>query len=861
MVEGRLDTRPLGAHAIRGFKSKMELFELSTDAGAPPATGATGSPASGPLIGREEILEAICAVATAVKARTRPAICIGLAGEAGLGKSRVAEAFCARLRAARFDIRTVTARSYAGHVPHSLVADVMRAFLNVPKRLEPGRDREATRAALAALPAEFREHHEAATDLLELGEPSRAWTTLTPTQRRRAIGQAMHWLVSQRLAAGPLCLVVEDLHLADRDSVRLLESILRQFENRPLVVCTSYRPDYALRWAGADWFVEFPIEPLNTVQMRRLAAALLGADPSLERVTRELVTKSDGNPFFLQQLALHLVDEGSLVGNPGAYRRRGPATTLRVPSSIASVIGARVDRLTADAKAALEAAAILGEPITDAMVAAMLKPDIGDVTRAMRGAVAAGLLVHPPSGDSTYAFSHGLMQETLSASLTRARRQHLHRRACEALVGNANGQVDELASTLLNHAYQGEAWQQAVEFSLAAMSRALAHSANREALRVFEIGLDAARRSAADQAMLARELSLRIKALAALLPLGRINEIVANLERAEIIATVIGDNRRQAAMRLQLAVIHWSQGNYVDGLDSARKAAAVAVAARSRSLEMAAAQAQMMLQHGVGRYREVIAMARGIERRFAPELAVREIIPGWAIIASVGVKVFLADALARVGDLRSAQRALDASYRELAHHEHAFSRVLADLIQAAVWIEKNRPADALTLLDGAVRLCKSHDLPTMYPPAMAALGGAMARVGRVQEAVALLEHATANQINLQGGKYNEFYLPANFGLALSLAGRHAEAITSLGRAVAATASFGQLGHQADALLLLAEAQLAAGAADMALAHFEEARAAAAACDMALVARKAELAIGRLAAARVAPRGMRLVAEG
>ena len=117
-----------------------------------------------------------------------------------------------------------------------------------------------------------------------------------------------------------------------------------------------------------------------------------------------------------------LVDDGSLIGTPGAYRCVRPVAELRTPASISVVIGARVDRLPPAAKGTLEAAAVVGDPISAEMVGPMQGLTSEEADRHLRLAQSAGLLnvISLPNG-ARYAFSHGLVQDTVSGALTRSR--------------------------------------------------------------------------------------------------------------------------------------------------------------------------------------------------------------------------------------------------------------------------------------------------------------------------------------------------------------------------------------------------------------------------------------------------------
>ncbi len=234
----------------------------------------------------------------------------------------------------------------------------------------------------------------------------------------------------------------------------------------------------------------------------------------------------------------------------------------------------------------------------------------------------------------------------------------LHRAVFNALREHASEKSSDRDSVLAHHAYAGEAWSEAAEFALRSMSRSIRRSANRDALVMFDMGRDAARRLPDGSARAMLELGLRLEAIGALLPLGRVDDIVDNLERAQTITQTIGDKKREAAVSLQLAVMLWTRGTYRQGLEIASHAAEAATAVQSRSLQMAAMQARMMLNHGLGRYQEALDEARTVDRLFTAELAARRIMPGWAVIAAVNVKVFMADILARMASIRCSAGAL-----------------------------------------------------------------------------------------------------------------------------------------------------------------------------------------------------------
>jgi tetratricopeptide (TPR) repeat protein len=331
---------------------------------------------------------------------------------------------------------------------------------------------------------------------------------------------------------------------------------------------------------------------------------------------------------------------------------------------------------------------------------------------------------------------------------------------------------------------------------------------------------------------------LRTEALGALMPLGQFDAMFAHLERAQKITQQLGESRKQAAVSLQMAVLLWTRGRYQQGLDAATAAAKAAAAANSRSAQMTAAQAQIMLDHGLGRYGAVVERAHEVEQRYAAELATRRIMAGWAILPSVNVKVFLADSLARMGDVLSAQQVCEAGYRELQQEDHAFSRLMIDVAQTGLWLRCGQLGKAIDRLREDLALSQLHDVPTMTPCIVGLLAEALGRNGQVDEAQSIVERAIADKSYLFAGLYSEYYLRYGLGVAYATMGRHEPARAQLAAARDHAATYAQSGHEADALLALGELEAQAGNTADALRYLALARDRAVACSMRKVERHA-----------------------
>jgi class 3 adenylate cyclase/tetratricopeptide (TPR) repeat protein len=801
LVAQQIDTRPVGMRPVRGLAAPIELHEVVVGTESSAAAPLTRKQRWAPLVGREDSLQVLGrAIETVQKGAMRA---IGLRGDAGIGKSRLIADWTGSLSSQGVEVCVTQARGYASTTAYSTAADLIASLVGLPRTSMT----EAKQTLVAKWPTEGADHLAAVSDLLGLAAPNEAWLALNPAQRRRRIGEALLWLVRRRLQAGAFVLVLEDVFLADRESQRLFEALISRLQELPVLICVSYRPDFEHQWGQAAWFAEHLVEPLPDGDMLVLAHALLGDDPSVHGVTGELVRRADGNPFFMEQLVITLIDDGSLEGTPGAYRLRRPLGELRVPASIAAVIGARVDRLPDAAKSALEASSVLGDPITRELIAAIQEVDLARAEELLGLCLSTGLLTTPDQARSSleshaFMFRHALVRDVVLGTLTRARLKALHRLAFQALHSQPGADDADAAPALAHHAFKGEEWEHAARFAVKSMARAISRSANQEALRLFEMGIEASRRADGEATAQALELALRLEAIGAMMALGHIDEIFNNMECAEAIAAQLNDQRARASVSTQTAVFLWMRGRFGQGLWHASQGLDAARLARRRHMAMAAHQTRLMNFHALGRYSEAAAEGRAVLADYRPELAQHVVQPGWAAIPIINLYSFHASTLWRLGDYEAGQEVCALAYEILSKVDHPYSRLLIDIVQAQIWIEKEELDKAEALMRKAMQQCIAYNIPTMLAVCTGTLGSALARNGKASEAAPLLEKGFADRICDAAGPYGRTFMRVGLGVAYRNLGRLEDAIRVGRKAVEQAGE--EYGHRTEALYELAE---------------------------------------------------------
>ncbi|HUQ81242.1 MAG TPA: AAA family ATPase [Gemmatimonadaceae bacterium] len=449
-----------------------------------------------PLVGRENELDTLTRALDAAE-RGSPST-IFLAGEGGIGKTRLAEATVAN--AARRGWSTAVGRAYPVEtgVPYALFSD---ALLPTLRALDAGSLAVLSRGGEAELARLF--------PALDLKSDSRT------TSRGDAADQKARllWNFSQFLgrfaAKRPLLIVLENLQWADDSSLELLHFTARQLAGHRIVILCSYndaqresnptlaRTERSLLGLGVASVVR--LTPLTRSESDELLASAFDIDPAvMSRFAALLYERTQGNPFFTEEMLKALVDSGKL-------RREGDRWTgwdviqFDLPHTVRDAIVARLERLSAAARTVANLAAVLGSRVSYGVLAAVSDLPADALVGAIDELRRERMLADAESTEGVYYdFTHPTLQATLYGELGRARVRLLHGRlavALEQLYGaTADAHADELALHF-SRAASPELAPKAARYLAAAGRTALGRYANREAASYLSSALEIADRA------------------------------------------------------------------------------------------------------------------------------------------------------------------------------------------------------------------------------------------------------------------------------------------------------------------------------------------------------------------------------
>src|SRR5262249_2961122 len=238
----------------------------------------------------------------------------------------------------------------------------------------------------------------------------------------------------------------------DTETQALLDSLVESLHIARLLLLVNYRPEYQHSWGSKTYYTQLRLDPLPPVSAEEFLQALLGDDPSLEPLTQLLITRTEGNPFFLEESVRTLVETGVLVGEPGAYRLAHALPTVQVPATVQAVLAARIDRLPPEEKALLQTAAVIGTEVPCALLQAIATVPDEALHRGLAHLQAAELLYETRLfPEREYTFAHALIHEVAYGSLLPGRRRTPQARIVQALEVLAGDRLPEHVERLASH--------------------------------------------------------------------------------------------------------------------------------------------------------------------------------------------------------------------------------------------------------------------------------------------------------------------------------------------------------------------------------------------------------------------------
>ena len=371
--------------------------------------------------------------------------------------------------------------------------DLLRTYFRIALEDDERARREKVTGKVLALDRTLEDTLPYVFALLGIADPTSPLTQMDSQIRRRRTLEAIKRILLRETLDQPLTLICEDLHWFDGESQAFLDLLVESVAPARLLLLVNYRPEYHHGWGSKTYYTQLRLDPLGKAEAGELLVALLGAGAAagLERLQGLILDKTEGNPFFIEEVVQTLAEEGLLRGERGSYRLERVPAELHIPVTVQGLLTARIDRLPAQEKELLQTLAVIGKQFRFGLVQQVAEHPEEELHGLLAGLQAREFIYEQPAfPEPEYTFKHALTQEVAYGSVLGARRQVLHARTAQAIEDLFRYTLDAHYAELAHHYSRTDNTAKAVEYLRLAGTQAAARGAYEESVAQLSRGLE-----------------------------------------------------------------------------------------------------------------------------------------------------------------------------------------------------------------------------------------------------------------------------------------------------------------------------------------------------------------------------------
>src|SRR5712692_236269 len=569
-VEGYFQLKARGPTRVKGLSEPVNVYEL-TGLG-PLRTRLQRSAGRGltKFVGREREMEALKHAAE--QAKSGHGQIVATMAEPGVGKSRLLFEFKATSQSG-WRVLETSSVSHGKASAYLPVIDLLRNYFRIAGEDDERTRREKVTGRVLALDRSLEDTLTYLFSLLGIVEGDDPLAQMDGQIKKRRTLEAIKRILLRESLNQPLMVIFEDLHWIDEQTQELLNLLADSIGTAKLLLLVNYRPEYSHQWNSKTYYTQLRLDPLGKESADGMLSGLLGASPapamqspgasrersagdlqvagrarvqdSIEELKSLIIERTEGNPFFMEEIVQALFDQGVLVRN-GAVRVSRSLSQIQIPTTVQGILAARIDRLPAAEKELLQTLAVLGKECPLGLIRRVSAQLPDEQLERQLSELQLGEFIYeqPALPEVEYTFKHALTQAVAYNSVLSERRKQLHERAAQAIEALFGSQLENHLSELAHHYSRSSNAPKAVEYLQRASEQAIERSANAEAMAQLKMALDLLKGLPDGPARARREISFQL-ALGGVLAVAThpgTPEVERAFSRARELSTQINDD-------------------------------------------------------------------------------------------------------------------------------------------------------------------------------------------------------------------------------------------------------------------------------------------------------------------------------
>jgi predicted ATPase/class 3 adenylate cyclase len=587
LVEGYFNLRPLGPTKVKGLSEAMNVYEVGGV--GPLRTRLQRAVGRGltKFVGREREMEALRHGAERAKAGHGQIV--AAMAEAGVGKSRLFYEFKAVSQSGWMVLEAFSV-SHGKASPYLPVLELLSDYFRIEAIDDARTRREKVAGKITILDRSLEDSLPYLFSLLGVVEGVDPLAQMDGQIKKRRTLETIKRILLRESLNQPLMVIFEDLHWIDEQSQELLNLLADSIGTAKFLLLVNYRPEHSHQWNSKTYYTQLRLDPLGKDSADQMLSALLGTSPapatqapdasrersagdlqvagrvrvqgSIEELKRLIVERTEGTPFFMEEIVQALFEDGVLQRN-GVVKLAKSLKAVKVPATVQAVLAARIDRLPPEEKELLQTLAVLGREFPLGLVQRVTRAPDDDLNRMLSELQMAEFIYEQPAaGDIEYIFKHALTQEVAYNSVLIERRKLLHERAGQELESMFAAQLDNHLDELAHHYRRSDNIAKAVEYLGHSGQQATQRSGYADAITSLSAGLELLQRLAENSERISRELSLQLALGRALIVVKgyAAPEVERAYNRARELCSRLGDPAELFPALYGLWVVHLVRG-------------------------------------------------------------------------------------------------------------------------------------------------------------------------------------------------------------------------------------------------------------------------------------------------------------
>jgi TOMM system kinase/cyclase fusion protein len=483
LVQGLFTCQDLGLRALKGVSAPLEVYRVLGESGVRSRLEVAETSGLTPLVGREEEVGLLLQRWEQVKEGSGQVVL--LSGEPGIGKSRLVQVLKERVAGEAQTWLECRCLPYYQNTALYPVIDLLQQVLGFQRDDTPEEKlRKLEVGAQHAAPLQADTIPLLAT-LLSLPHPDGyPPLTLTPQrQKQKTLEALLAWLLAEA-ERQPLPFIVEDPHWADPSTLEFLGLLVDQVPTARILSVLAFRPEFTPPWTPRSHVTQLTLTRLPRKQVEVMVEKVARGKVLPPEMVQQIAAKTDGVPLFVEELTKAVLESGLQVG---AHSR---APSFSIPTTLHDSLMARLDRL-GPAKEVAQLGATLGREFSYELLQAVSPVDEATLQQALARLVAAEVLYQRGLAPQVhYLFKHALIQDAAYQSLLKSTRQQYHQQIARVLEEHFPETKETQPELLAHHYTEAGLIARAIPYWQQAGQRAIARSANAEAISHLTKGLE-----------------------------------------------------------------------------------------------------------------------------------------------------------------------------------------------------------------------------------------------------------------------------------------------------------------------------------------------------------------------------------